>query len=78
LEQDISYFFVTDGGLTVQALGYWRKGGLAEDQTSYKGQPGALKLPHTQGARKGATIWCIVSSLTLFLTQEAASRYLNP
>jgi len=32
-----------------------------------KGQPGALKLPHSQGPEKGPTIWCIVRSLTLFL-----------
>jgi hypothetical protein len=32
-----------------------------------KGQPGALKLPHTQGPGRGPTIWCIVRSLTLFL-----------
>jgi len=24
-----------------------------------KGQPGALKLPHTQGPERGPTIWCI-------------------
>jgi len=38
-----------------------------------KGQPGALKLPHTQGPGRGPTIWCIVRSLTLFFTQEAVS-----
>ena len=32
-----------------------------------KGQPGSLKLPHTQGPGRGPTIWCIVRSLTLFL-----------
>ena len=32
-----------------------------------KGQPGALKLPHSQGPGRGPTIWCIVRSLTLFL-----------
>ena len=31
------------------------------------GQPGALKLLHTQGLGRGPTIWCIVRSLTLFL-----------
>ncbi|AET02162.1 hypothetical protein MTR_8g035970 [Medicago truncatula] len=35
--------------------------------TDIKGQPGALKLPHTQGPGRGPTIWCIVRSLTLFL-----------
>jgi len=32
-----------------------------------KGQPDALKLPHTQGPGRGPTVWCIVRSLTLFL-----------
>jgi len=32
-----------------------------------KGQPGVLKLPHTQSLGRGPTIWCIVRSLTLFL-----------
>jgi len=32
-----------------------------------KGQPGALKLPHSQGPGRGPTIWCIIRSLTLFL-----------
>jgi len=31
-----------------------------------KGQPGALKLPHTKGPGRGPTIWCIVRSRTLF------------
>jgi len=31
-----------------------------------EGQPGALKLPHTQGLGRGPTIWCIVCSLLLF------------
>lgn len=36
-----------------------------------KGQPGALKLPRTQGAGRGPIIWCIVRSLALFFTQVA-------
>jgi len=38
-----------------------------DSKTDKKGQPGALKLPHTQGTGRGPTIWCIVRSLTLFL-----------
>jgi len=39
-----------------------------------KGQPGALKLPHTQGSGEGPTIWCIVRSLTLFLHKRLFPR----
>ena len=39
-----------------------------------EGQPGALKLPHTEGPGRGPTTWCMVRSLTLFITQETVSR----
>ena len=55
----------------------WVKHELTFNNTANKrakGQPGALKLPHTQGPGRGPTIWCIVRSLTLFFTQEAVSR----
>ena len=43
-----------------------------------KEQPGALKLPHTQGPGKGPTIWCIVRSLTLFFYTRGCFQDLNP
>ena len=42
--------------------------------SSTKGQPGALKLPHTQGLGRGPTIWCTIRSLTLFLHKRLFPR----
>jgi hypothetical protein len=38
---------------------------------SIKGQPGALILPHTQGSRRGPTIWGLYATLPYCFTQEA-------